>query len=111
MPNNITTTGNIKVEDITFKHARRQSEIEKEIEDYREENNRVIQVPISMTPEQLLKFYTESLNSTQDHNLKRVYRHTIMCLEDLARYRKEHVARITEELKLKEIESTPDDIL
>lgn len=86
--NNMTTTRNgFKVQDITFRGARKQSEIDKEIE-HEEPVEQEVKAPVSLTPEQIKDFYTAKIKASHDSNEKRVYSHTIKCLDELVTLRK-----------------------
>lgn len=94
----VTRTGMFKVEDITFKNARRQSEIEREIalENGEFDKPDDVKPPVSMTPEQVKNFYLQKIKKTSDSNEKRVYAQTIMWIDERLEATKENVA-----LKLK----------
>lgn len=86
--NNTTTTKNgFKVEDITFRHARRQCEIENEIESV-EVQEEYVKAPISLTPEQVKDFYTKKIAVSMDSNEKRVYSQTIKWIDELLETKK-----------------------
>lgn len=81
---NVTTTKNgFRVEDITFKHARQQSEILKEIEHEEGVETPSVQAPVSLTPEQVKAFYMLKITATTDSNEKRVYAQTIRWIDEL----------------------------
>lgn len=81
--NNVTTTQKgFRVEDITFKNARRQCEIENEI-DHDEEPTQDVKAPVSLTPEQVKEFYKHKIDSAKDSNEKRVYSQTIRWIDEL----------------------------
>ena len=81
--NDVTTTRNgFRVEDITFKNARRQCEIDNEVEKS-EETEDSIQAPVSLTPEQVKSFYMLKIASAKDSNEKRVYAQTIRWIDEL----------------------------
>lgn len=82
MSQNITTTGNIKVQDITFKHARRQNEIDKEL-GREEPTKEEVKAPVSLTPEQVVDFYKQSIQNTDDTQTKMVYAQTIKWIKEL----------------------------
>ena len=84
MSNNVTTTKNgFRVEDITFRGARRQCEIENEIEHEEDNNSQDVQAPVSLTPEQVKSFYILKIASSKDSNEKRVYAQTIRWIDEL----------------------------
>lgn len=80
----VTTTRNgFRVEDITFKGARRQCEIENEIEREEGVDSSDVQAPISLTPEQVKSFYMLKIANAKDSNEKRVYAQTIRWIDEL----------------------------
>ena len=107
--NNTTTTKNgFRVEDITFKHARRQSEIDNEIqhEDVEQEE---VKAPVSLTPEQVKSFYVLKIATSKDSNEKKLYSQTIKWIDELLETKKKLFA-----LEAKEVvdndDGTADDI-
>ena len=99
--NDVTTTKNgFRTEDVTFRHARQQSEIDKEISHNIEQNEEDIQVPVSLTPEQVVAFYLLKIQFAKDSNEKRLYSQTISWIEELQKTKKELIAlKNKEELK------------
>lgn len=99
---NVTTSKNgIRVEDITFKGARRQSEIEKEIgaDDSVSEN---VVVPVSLTPEQVKTFFDTKSQNTLNMQEKKVYQQTIRWIDELFETKKKLVAlQMKEEVREK----------
>lgn len=82
--NQTTTTKNgFRVEDITFRNARRQSEIENEIERDDTEDGGAVQAPVSLTPEQVKTFYLAKIEQTNNIREKKVYAQTIKWIDDL----------------------------
>ena len=97
--NDITTTRNgFRVEDITFKNARRQCEIDNEVEKS-EETEDSIQAPVSLTPEQVKSFYMLKIASAKDSNEKRVYAQTIRWIDELLDTKKKLFAFEAKEVK------------
>ena len=97
--NDVTTTRNgFRVEDITFKNARRQCEIDNEVEK-REETEDFIQAPVSLTPEQVKSFYMLKIASAKDSNEKRVYAQTIRWIDELLDTKKKLFALEAKEVK------------
>lgn len=97
--NDITTTRNgFRVEDITFKNARRQCEIDNEVEKS-EETEDSIQAPVSLTPEQVKSFYMLKIASAKDSNEKRVYAQTIRWIDELLDTKKKLFALEAKEVK------------
>lgn len=100
----VTTTRNgFRSEDITFRNARRQCEIENEIENYEEENLSSVKAPISLTPEQVKNFYTAKIDCARDSNEKRVYSQTIKWIDELLDTKKKLFA-----LEAKEVVNNDD---
>lgn len=88
MSNNMTTTlKGFRVEDITFHNARRQCEIDNEI-DKTEDEESVVKAPISLTPEQVKDFYKSKIALAKDSNEKRVYSQTINWIDELSEVKK-----------------------
>lgn len=97
--NDVTTTRNgFRVEDITFKNARRQCEIDSEVEKS-EETEDSIQAPVSLTPEQVKSFYMFKIASAKDSNEKRVYAQTIRWIDELLDTKKKLFALEAKEVK------------
>ena len=97
--NDVTTTRNgFRVEDITFKNARRQCEIDNEVEKS-EETEDSIQAPVSLTPEQAKSFYMLKSASAKDSNAKRVYAQTIRWIDELLDTKKKLFAFEAKEVK------------
>ena len=97
--NDVTTTRNgFRVEDITFKNARRQCEIDNEVEKS-EETEDSIQAPASLTPEQVKSFYMLKIASAKDSNEKRVYAQTIRWIDELLDTKKKLFALEAKEVK------------
>lgn len=84
MAGNVTTTlSGFRVEDVTFHNARKQSEIINELNYDTNEDNSEIEVPKSLTPEQVIKYFEECISVSSDIQLKRVYSHTIKWIKEL----------------------------
>ena len=97
--NDVTTTRNgFRVEDITFKNARRQCEIDNDVEKS-EETEDSIQAPVSLTPEQVKSFYMLKIASAKDSNEKRVYAQTIRWIDELLDTKKKLFALESKEVK------------
>ena len=109
MSDNVTTTRNgFRVEDITFKNARRQCEIENEIEKT-EEDEGAVKAPISLTPEQVKDFYKNKIAVSRDSNEKRVYSQTIKWIDELSEVKKKLFALESKEVVVND-DGTADDI-
>ena len=99
----VTTTRNgFRTEDITFRNARRQCEIDNEIEreDVVEDE---VKAPVSLTPEQVKMFYVSKIAVAKDSNEKRVYAQTIKWIEELLETKKKLFA-----LEAKEVVDNDD---
>ena len=109
MGNNMTTTQNgFRVEDITFRKARRQCEIENEIE-HGEVEQEDIKAPVSLTPEQVKMFYVAKISTAKDSNEKRVYSQTIKWIDELLETKKKLFALESKEV-VENDDGTADDI-
>ena len=89
--NQMTTTKGFRVEDITFKKARRQSAIIEELglEDKIEETE--IKAPVSLTPEQVKEFLRVKIEVSSDSNEKRLYSQIIMWVDELLKLKRDYV--------------------
>lgn len=109
MSNNMTTTlKGFRVEDITFKNARRQCEIDKEIDNPEDEEG-VVKAPISLTPEQIKDFYRMKISLSKDSNEKRVYSQTIDWIDELSEVKKKLFLLESKEV-VENNDGTGDDI-
>ena len=100
----VTTTRNgFRVEDITFKNARKQSEILNEmiIEEVEEVE---VKPPVSLTPEQVKQFYLEKIKVARSTDEKRVYSQTISWIDELLETKKKLFA-----LEAKEASEVKDE--
>lgn len=73
-----------KVIDITFRNARSQSEIFKEMGEEEIEEGGVT-IPVSKTPEQVINFYKNKIESTNNEKEKGIYETTIFFIEEYQR--------------------------
>lgn len=81
MKNDVTTTTKgFRVVDITFKNARKQSEILDELPEESVEDNTT--VPVSTTPEQIIKYYKSKIEGTRNAKERKVYEVTIQWIEE-----------------------------
>lgn len=111
MGQQVTTTHNhMRVEDITFRGARKQSEIDKEMGLEPEESTKAVTAPVSLTPEQVKSYYLNLIKNSQDSNEKRVYAQTIRWIDELQSTKSELIKYQMKELREKESADTPDDI-
>lgn len=98
MSNRVTTTQNgFRVEDITFRKARRQCEIDNEIDPVEAEQEEV-KAPVSLTPEQVKEFYSQKIAVAKDSNEKRVYSQTIKWIDELSDTKKKLFALESKEV-------------
>lgn len=99
-----TTQGKFPVQDITFKNARRQSEVAREIAEERGDvaTPEGVPVPVSLTPEQVKKFLTSKCEVVEP-NERRVYEQTLRWIDELLETRKRLIA-----LELKQVKDNSD---
>ena len=110
MSNNMTTTQNgFRVEDVTFRKARRQCEIDNEIE-HEDVVQEEVKAPVSLTPEQVKKYLLKTIQSSNSEDEKRVFAQVIKWIDELAETKKELVQHKLKEMQLQNSEETPDDI-
>ena len=87
MRSNVTTTKNgFRVEDVTFRNMRKQSEILSEgVSDTssNEEDEDTVEVPNSLTPEQIIAYFEQIISNTEDRQKKKVYSQTIRWIKEL----------------------------
>lgn len=92
----ITTTGSIKVEDVTFKGGRSQDQVLKDLEEKYgsdpDNDNGVVVAPVSLTPEQVKKYYEQKISVTSNQQEKKVYAQTIRWIDEMLEVRKKLVA-------------------
>ena len=84
MPGRITTTqtfDNFRKEDITYKKARRQSEIADELDKGEIVGEVNVEVPTSSTPEQLIAFYKDMSKSAKTKAEKNIYSQTAKMIQ------------------------------
>ena len=105
-----TAMKGFRVEDITFKKARRQSEIDKENGVVTPQNEDEVEAPKSVTPEQLINYYEQCIEVTEDLQKKRVFSTTIRMIRELLEARTKLVAYRQKELREVVNEETPNDI-
>ena len=103
MSDTTTTTGRFPVQDVTFHGARSQSEVAREILAEKGITNpdRPTQVPKSLTPEQLIKFFSECAAKEPDR--LPLYLHMVKVIKEYSELKKENktlkarVARLEDE--------------
>ena len=109
MSNMTTTQNGFRVEDVTFRNARRQCEIENEKE-HEEVEEQEVQAPVSLTPEQVKKFYSQKIASVTDSNEKKVYAQTIRWIDDMLDTKRKLIALENKEM-ISNDDGTVDDIV
>ena len=110
MRERVTTTKNgFRVEDVTFKNARRQSAIESELNNEEDIMDSDISVPVSLTPEQVKAFYRDKIALVSDSNEKRLYSQTIMWIDELLKANKK-INALEEKLNALTVEEAPEDL-
>lgn len=93
MQNDVTTTRNgFRVEDVTFKNARRQSEIDKETDHSEVDSPNSSQIPVSLTPEQVKSFYRVRIANTSNMVEKAIYNRTIQWIDESIELKKQLIA-------------------
>lgn len=101
----VTTTQNgFRVEDITFRNARQQSEILREMGEEVIEEGDSIKAPVSLTPEQVKSFFQSKIAVAKDSNEKRLYSQTIVWIDELLETKKKLIALEAKEALVKEDE-------
>ena len=92
MMDEMTTSSFLRnVEDVTFRGYRNQSAIDDEIEKPKEDNI-VGSVPVSLTPEQVKRYFNEQIGITKDVNAKKMYQQVISWIDEAINSRKEIVS-------------------
>lgn len=104
-----TTTSHFRVEDVTFKKARKQSEIDRELGVEPTLNTEDVEAPVSLTPEQIKSFYEKKIQATEDQAQKRVYAQTIRWIDELQKVKVELYQYKAKELRGVDTD-TPNDI-
>lgn len=105
-----TVRGGFRVEDVTFKNARQQSEILNEGVTDEEVSKSNVEIPKSLTPEQVRKYLLTCIQYSKDDEEKRVYAQIIKWLDEFAEAKKKLVSFELEEMRKRDSEETPDDI-
>ena len=109
--NRVTTTrSGFRVEDVTFRNARRQSEIVNELGLEEEEDDVLVEAPKSLTPEQVIRYYATLIKNKQDLDSKRVYSQTIKWIKELQEAKQKLVKVREREIIEEAKQTTPDDI-
>lgn len=93
-----TTRNGFRTEDITFRCARLQSEILKEMGEEEITDNDNVKAPVSLTPEQVKSFYQSKIAVAKDSNEKRLYSQTIKWIDELLDTKKKLIALESKEV-------------
>lgn len=91
----MTTTGHIRVDDVTFRNGRKQSQILQEIAESRGVDvSEVgdISIPVSLTPEQVKNFYKEKSEAADNVQEKRIYNQTIQWIDEMLDLKKKVIS-------------------
>ena len=92
----VTTAGFLKVEDVTFRGSRSQSDVIKDLEERfgsdPDNESGVAVAPVSLTPEQVKNFYEQKISSTSNPQEKKLYAQTIRWIDDMLETKKKLVA-------------------
>ena len=108
--NTTTVQGGIRVEDVTFKNARLQSSILKEGVADTENKKQEVEVPKSLTPEQVKTYILKLIQSSQNEDEKRVFAQVIHWIDALTETKKKLTALELEKMKHEDNKSTVDNI-
>ena len=110
MRDKVTTTKmGFRVQDITFKDARRQSAIDEELGNNTEEySDGDIPVPVSFTPEQVINFLNAKGDSTQNMNERKLYKQISAWVDELFKLKKK-VTQLEQKVTLLETLGTSED--
>lgn len=95
MSGEVTTAakGMFRVQDVSLKNPRRQSEVAKEIARERGvTETEVPQAPVSLTPESVKSYYTKMMGLALNDTERKTYEVTIKWIDELFSLRKEVVA-------------------
>ena len=96
-----TTAGNIRVVDITFHNARKQSAIEQELDESLIVKSEEVEAPVSRTPEQVKKFLKNVSLTCSNMETKKVYELVISWIDELLTLRRENIA-LKEKLEIRD---------
>lgn len=91
-------TGGFRTEDITFKGVRKQHEILKESPEAKVVDTSDVEVPVSLTPEQLIQYYLECIAGTPEQEKRRVFAKTIHLIEENKALKEELHRKIAKEM-------------
>lgn len=108
--NTTKVQGGIRVEDVTFKNARLQSSILKEGVADTENKKQEVEVPKSLTPEQVKTYILKLIKSSQNEDEKRVFAQVIHWIDALTETKKKLTALELEKMKHEDNKSTVDNI-
>ena len=110
--NNVTTVARsgFRVEDVTFRGARQQSAILNEGVNDVEVNPEKVEVPKSLTPEQVKKYLLKSIQSSNNEDEKRVFAQIVKWIDELSEAKKKLISIELEDMKRRDSEQTSEDI-
>ena len=110
--NNVTTVARsgFRVEDVTFRGARQQSAILEEGVNDVEVRTEKIDVPKSLTPEQVKKYLLKTIQSSNNEDEKRVFAQIVKWIDELSEAKKKLISIELEDMKRRDSEQTPEDI-
>lgn len=111
MPKMTTTRNGFRTVDITFKGARKQSEILKELSSDEIIESDGVVPPVSYTPEQMEKFYNSKIEATTNTAEKKVYSKTIDYIKELVKTKKELVSVKSKLEDLERVEESAKDMV
>ena len=110
--NDVTTVARsgFRVEDVTFRGARQQSAILNEGVNDVEVRAEKIDVPKSLTPEQVKKYLLKTIQYSNNEEEKRVFAQIIKWIDELSEAKKKLISIELEDMKRRDSEQTPEDI-
>lgn len=110
MGNKVTTTKNgFRVEDITFKNPRKQSAIIEELGiDNVDDSSKDVDVPVSLTPEQVKSFLSAKRDSAKNLQEIKLYIQVIRWIDELFSLKKE-VIQLREKISVYSSSTSTDD--
>ena len=110
--NDVTTVARsgFRVEDVTFRGARQQSAILEEGVNDVEVRTEKVEVPKSLTPEQVKKYLLKTIQYSNNEDEKRVFAQVIKWIDELSEAKKKLISIELEDMKRRDSEQTPEDI-
>ena len=77
-----TTKRGFEVIDVTFRNMRKQSEILNEIGEETDNDTEEVELPSSLTPEQIISYFENIISSTEDRQKKKVFSQAIRFIKE-----------------------------